>query len=468
MRQGTRERRSTPGRLSALLALTLGLLGFTAPASAQFGTQAGFAEAFQKDFLRRDMQLFMDYLRLEDWQRPIIEVLLDDYQDDFDGGTEACKDRMSGLKDEMLADPENAMEIALRPIKEWELEKKRMRDDFIANLRTQLSPLQMQRWPSLERAMRREKELPLGELPGEKMNLFAVLHGMELKPTDVQQIDPALLTYETRLDNALDNRRKQMEKHQPELQNAMVSRNYQEGLPPLRKIAAARSAVIDVHFIAIDEISSLLPVAIGDEFRLAILTRGYPDIFKPNSVDRLIKHVRSLPDLTQEQSAGLDQIELEYLTSLAESNERLLQAYRINAKEIPILEAKQSIARRNKEEIERGENVPSAITDEKTLRADMFEEYRNRILDLLTEEQNMQTPASIKFDRRGGRQRGNIERPAGLTNPNAPGRGNGRSRASNPDKMPPPKGGKVDSGLSDSGPPPKIDDSPPKNTGGGG
>ena len=70
------------------------------------------------------MQLFVDYLRLEDWQRPIIEVLLDDYQITFDAGTEACKNQMANLKEEMLADPENAMEIALRPIKEWETEKK--------------------------------------------------------------------------------------------------------------------------------------------------------------------------------------------------------------------------------------------------------------------------------------------------------------------------------------------------------
>ena len=449
-----------------LMPLVLAITSLTAPAMGQFGSQAGFAEAFQKDFLRRDMQLFMDYLRLEDWQRPIIEVMLEDYQADFDIGTEICKEEMKDLKDAMLADPQNAMEIALRPIKSWDVEKKRMRDEFIANIRTQLSPLQMQRWPSLERAMRREKELPLGELPGEKMNLFAILHGMELKPDVIREIDPALLAYETRLDEALDQRRRQMERYQPELQEAMVSRNYEEGLSGLRKIASARASVVDVHFMAIEEITRLLPAELAGEFRVATLTRGYPDIFKANTVDRLIKHVRGRPDLTQEQSDALDIIESEYLTDLAASNDRLLEAYRIHGKEIPILEARQSIARRNKQEVQRGDNLPSAVTDEKTARSEMFDAYRRRIMLLLTDEQNLSTPASIKFDRDADRANGG----AGGSGGSAPPSGNrgtrDRFKGAHPDKIPK-KPGKVNGGLSHSPPPSKLGDNPPKSNGNG-
>ena len=44
--------------------------------SAQFGAQAGFADAFRPEFLDRDMPLFVEILKLEDWQRPIVEVLV--------------------------------------------------------------------------------------------------------------------------------------------------------------------------------------------------------------------------------------------------------------------------------------------------------------------------------------------------------------------------------------------------------
>ena len=122
------------------------------------------------------------------------------------------------------------------------------------------------------------------------------------------------------LDAALDNRRKQMERYQPQLQDAMVSKNYDAGLDGLRKIARARGQVTETHLLTIDEITSALPAETGDEFRLTILRRGYPDVFKRNIVDRLIEAVRALPSLTPEQSSGLDQIEAEYLVSIAESN----------------------------------------------------------------------------------------------------------------------------------------------------
>lgn len=438
--------------IAAMLTVLTGLLVFTAPATAQFGSQAGFAEAFQKDFLRRDMQLFVDYLRIEDWQRPIIEVLLDDYQITFDAGTEACKDRMSNLKEEMLADPENAMEIALKPIKEWEREKKQLRTEFIENIRAQLSPLQMQRWPSLERAMRREKELPLGELPGERMNVFAVLHGMELKPADIQSIDPALLEYEVRLDEALNNRRSQMDRYQPKLQEAMVSKDYEAGLSGLRLIAEARSGVTDAHLDVIDTISRSLPQQLGMEFRAKILKRGYPDVFKPNSVDRLLEAVRAREDLTEEQNQGLDQIEAEYMVSLNESNDRLLALYRVYAKDIPVLQARQSIARRNKENVERGSTTPSQIADEQKTRTSMLEEYRMRILDLLTPEQTATIPANARFDRRGRNAEAG-EGPKGVS-PNR-GRSPLRNRGNvHPDKQRTKGGGNVQ-GLTDTAAPGK-------------
>ena len=387
--------------LGCLAASTLAVLFLTAPAAAQFGNQAGFAEAFQKDFLRRDMQLFVDYLRLEDWQRPIIEVLLDDYQIDFDEGTESCKDQMAGLKDAMLADPERAMEIALQPIKDWEIRKKQMRTDFMDNIRAQLSPLQLQRWESLERAMRREKELPLGELPGEKMNIFAVLHGMELRPGDIQTIDPALMTYEIELDAALDQRRQQMNSHQPSLQDAMVSKDYEQGIVGLSQIAKARNNVIETHLRAIEQIHQQLDQPLADEFRLKILRRGYPEIFKKTIVDTLIENLREGNELTSVQSSRLDDIEAEYRVSIVESNENLLNAYRAYGDQIPVVQARQSIARRNKEPVNRSENMPQQILDATKSRSDMIQEYRNRILELLTPEQISRLPASAKFDRRG-------------------------------------------------------------------
>ena len=77
--------------------LTLSLFILAPMASAQFGGKAGFSEAFKPDLLPRDMTMIVETLKLEDWQRPIVQSLLQDYQDSFKTGTDALKEKMVEL-----------------------------------------------------------------------------------------------------------------------------------------------------------------------------------------------------------------------------------------------------------------------------------------------------------------------------------------------------------------------------------
>ena len=392
MTTGTRARRGRIA-LSTLLGLTF-LATTTTPASAQFGDQAGFTEVFRPDFYRRDMQLYADYLRLEEWQRPIVEILLDDYQVSFDLGTKECRDRMSLLKDELQADPENAMKIALRPIREWEAEKRELKRLLIADIQGQLSPLQIQRWPSLERAMRREKELPQGDLPGESMNIFVAIQELNLAPADEQAVDPILLEYEIAIDQALARRRETMDKYQEVLKDAMISKDTDSGLNALRKIGATRSEVCLLHMQAIEELISVLPEESSISFRRSILANGFPTVFEETRVDRLLASVRKLKDLTPDQSDQIDAIEARYQIDLATANTLLVDGYRVHGAEIPIMEAKRAIARRNKETV-RVQKLPDAIISLQTEKDQMVEDYRQQILAVLNKEQAAVVPMSM-------------------------------------------------------------------------
>ena len=62
--------RSNEGLLVKLLGLAFVVAATTQPASIRGSGR--LQEVFQPDFYRRDMQLYADYLRLEEWQRPIV------------------------------------------------------------------------------------------------------------------------------------------------------------------------------------------------------------------------------------------------------------------------------------------------------------------------------------------------------------------------------------------------------------
>lgn len=175
-----------------------------AHAAPQLGQSAGFTEAFQPDFLARDMDLIVETLELEDWQRTILESLLADYQNDFRIGVDGLKDKLKAKGEEIKAGGDrNAMGVIMGPIGEWTREKVVLRQRFLDNLRGQLSESQAARWDALDRAMLREKELPRGVLSGESLNLIVLAREVTLTPELSDQSKVVLEEYSVALDDAL-------------------------------------------------------------------------------------------------------------------------------------------------------------------------------------------------------------------------------------------------------------------------
>ncbi|MFM9145765.1 MAG: hypothetical protein ACKORL_10530, partial [Phycisphaerales bacterium] len=72
--------------LAALAVAAAAALGTARPAEAQAGRRMLFAEAFRPDIMQRDLSLMAQQLQLEEWQRPVIEALINDYTTAFNTG----------------------------------------------------------------------------------------------------------------------------------------------------------------------------------------------------------------------------------------------------------------------------------------------------------------------------------------------------------------------------------------------
>ena len=59
-------------------------------------------------------------------------------------------------------------------------------------------------------------------------------------------------------------------------------------------------------------IAEALPGEFSGRFRNAALAEGYPRAFRPTPIPRLLESIRTLPDLTDDQKAQLDEIEVEF------------------------------------------------------------------------------------------------------------------------------------------------------------
>lgn len=378
--------------LIATLVLSIPML-LTAPAKAQFGGAAGFADAFRPEFLERDMPLFVEHLRLEDWQRPIVEMLLQDYAHSFEAGIEQVKNQMKDSQAVIgRTQPEDVMEIILEPITRWDTERRILRDEFLLNVKAQLSGDQIARWPRFERTLRREKELPKGELHGESVDLYSLFRSMRLPYEVEESVDPLLEQYELELDSVLDARRTRIDSLQDGIKDAMASMDFDAGLAATDRIMETRVAVRNVQDAWIERIAEALPEPHGATFRRNALERGYPKAFRPTAIPRLLESVRELPDLTDAQRSQLDAIEAEFDASLDRIETSIIETIRREQPGEARRKVERMIERRNGNTIRREPSAEDKLIAEKN---DLVDETRKRILAVLTPEQTGSLPGGI-------------------------------------------------------------------------
>jgi len=369
----------------------------TAPSVAQFGGDAGLADAFRQDYYRRDLVIFNDVLDLEDWQRPIVEVLLEDYAASFEAGLTAMRNEIAEMRVDAAGDGRAIMERMMQPLEAWEEDKGLLADQFLANVRSQLSAVQDARWPALERALRREKDLPQSELSGEGIDLVAILAKVQVPPQVLEAIAPTIDRYETDLDRALLAREQRMESLQPAVREAMQEMNFERGLQIMQQIMAARIEVRSAQERGLEAIFAALPERYADDFRTEALEQAFPKVHGPNATLSFIAAAKAIEDLTPEQLEGIESIEQGYLVQLEGLNTRMRDLYRLEEPREPERRFERILQRqRGDTPRRRTSGEPEAIRDLRGEREELGRRTREAILALLTPEQSGRLPGFSK------------------------------------------------------------------------
>lgn len=315
--------------IACAVAAILSAFSLTSFAHAQLGANAGFVEAFQPDFLSRDLVVFADVLELDDSQQAVLESLLTDYADSFKLGTEGLKDKMKAMKDQIIAaGDQGAMAVILGPINAWTAEKRKLHDRFVENVQAILSDEQVARWPKLERAMRREKELPRGILSGEKLDLVVIARASEVPPEVMKASASEITAYEVAIDGALAQRARQMAESQERIKAALASNDQSAGLREIEQIVAKRVILRDLQEQHITALATAFGSQYGTAFRDRALREAFPSVYRPSSMIPYFAAARELPGLSPEQTAQLNALETEYGNWYAQWQANLAQVYR--------------------------------------------------------------------------------------------------------------------------------------------
>ncbi|MEY4842081.1 MAG: hypothetical protein RJA12_805 [Planctomycetota bacterium] len=362
---------------------------------AQFGGKAGFGEAFRPDILPRDMTLIVETLKLEDWQRPIVESLIEDYTAGFKTGCDTVREKMVDLAKSQKG-ASKSIKGLLAPISAWLPEKQRLFQEFMASVKGQLSDVQRERWPKFERTLRREQALQDSDLSGEGVDLIVITKQMQLPNDAVVAAQEALDEYEVLLDAALIVRDTQIDALMPKFSDAMESMDMDKGVALQMEIMKSRLGVRTVQDESIEKIAAALPAPYGADFRQRALAAGYREAFQPDPLASFFQVVMELSDLTTEQKTAIEAAKAKWEGELAGLREKMLATMRADEPNKPARSTKVAQARLAAKQGKTAEQPPiEAMVPLRNEKNRLVQETREGVMALLTQEQKDKMAAGV-------------------------------------------------------------------------
>lgn len=284
-------------------------------ANAQLGQAAQIGRVMNPYYLRRDVRLITDILRLDEGQEDILETLFFDYEDAHADAKTVMEERFRGMKDEMARiDPNDknaVVALVMRPFAEQTDDWYEAREMFLAAIQSILTDAQLDRWDECMRELRRAKELPQGELAGEKADLFVIVREAGMQSSAGGPLAAVLASYELELDAALKRREQLESANRTAFMESMASPS-EASVDMVRDMTAARVAVRDVNLAYATQLAGMLPPAEAQTLMGTFDSMSFASARRKTTAARILERAINIESLDDGDRAAVTEITAEY------------------------------------------------------------------------------------------------------------------------------------------------------------
>lgn len=287
---------------------SIACVSLSAPASAQSMAMGVYSPnlVFKPEFSRSEINIIARLLKLEDAERDALLSLHEGYSQSIrargDEIAESLQDRVD--RAQALGDPTLA-QTTEEETKAWESEAKKFKDTFLDDLKSLLTKEQSDRWPLVEREMRRFKRIGSGRLYGESIDLVRIVEESFPEGWSNPQVIEALASYAQAMDGALKRRDETISGEMTEQFEAKLSNDKPGAERIYRDSVAARIAVRDLNLRYTEQIAAMMSEEQGTKLRRTVFERSYPNLVSPS---RNEKYIRAAADLKSLSSAQAEEI----------------------------------------------------------------------------------------------------------------------------------------------------------------
>lgn len=300
--------RRSDGRIRRLVVGTILAvsIGAVAPAAAaQFGG-GGFGGQ-GSTISSRDLRQYGDILELDDEQREVVQILFEDFMQETQDITAKVRTQMEAAREDMRSGGGDF--TVFRSITEDSNKKREdLQKQFLGDVRVMLSEDQVEHWPRLERAIRRNQSMRRGFMSGERVDLTKVVEQVELDESSLAQVNVALGQYEVDLDRAIVARDEAQTRAIGQAGEVFRSgdRGAIEDLFDKQRKLSVR--VRDVNRRYAREIEGRLTEDEKARFSDAFKRASFPQVFRTGQGQRVLDLVLAYEDLGDEQRETIEEI----------------------------------------------------------------------------------------------------------------------------------------------------------------
>lgn len=290
-----------------------------------------------------EIEQFGKILSLDKTQASAFKDLHQAYEAEYDQAQKSMQDKMEKMRAEAqdTGDWQAMMKDAGEVAEKFQTKSTDLEKSLMSDLKALLTPDQAAKWPSLERAHRRNQSLggpgiPGFGLAGESVDLIKMVDELKLKKTP-EAVSQSLERYESEMDQALverDGKRKEIgEQMNPFGKKDGKGGGEGGGMPDFKKIGEMmtemRKTGVKVRDLN-DRYSTLVASGLPDDVREDFSTRfkkaKFPQVYREAYATKALTAAAAFKDLDQQQQTGIADLAAIYKRESAAANDKYAKA----------------------------------------------------------------------------------------------------------------------------------------------
>lgn len=316
------------GRVAAVV-VSLAAIALAAPvAMAQPGGGGGPGGRFMAPAVNsRSLDKYAAMLQMTDDQKEAARTLFDGYQEQAGREREKLQGKMDEVRQKFRESRDPTVWQSMgETMQKYREERKKADEAFFGDVKSILTAEQIEKWPQVERANRRETVLRRGIVSGERVNLFDVVDDLKLSEAALSQVKPILSDYDQELDKALVAREAVSEEGFTKFQQFRASGDVAAMQDFIEKGRTAATRVKEINKKYARAIADVLPEEKQGTFGDEVRKESYPEVYRTTQADRALEAAAGFADLTAEQKERIAALKATYAKAIGPVRDRMVSA----------------------------------------------------------------------------------------------------------------------------------------------